>query len=52
MTQMIKWVWLDNMHLTDAFDVVWVAYLLPPAHALWYLNNFVNYGHTPAFLEF
>ena len=24
--EVTKWVWLDNTHFTDAFDVVWVAY--------------------------
>ena len=34
----IKWAWLDILHLTDAFDVVRCPMFLSDPAPLWYLN--------------
>ena len=30
MTDMIEWVWLDSLYLSDVFDVVYVSINVPP----------------------
>ena len=34
-TEVIKWAWLDILHLSDVFDVVSVSQCSPSAHTIW-----------------